>query len=493
VPTNIPYSSLLANDYDPNGDALTVTGINTAGLTGTLDCSFGTYCRYTPPSWFIGTTSFTYSANDGKGGTDPATVRIKVRVTNGSPVPQDDILDTAYNTALTFTRDTLLLNDSDPDGDVLSIMSVYRASLTALGTVSCSAAHYVCTYTPPAGFTGVDVLSYRATDGIGFTDARIRILVRPPSPAVLDAREDQTFFTSVGGTFLSYTWMTSNDYDPEGGALTVVSVDTTGLLGTLDCTTFSTGCQYTRGTSDPTRFRYTVRDPQGNLATTTVTLKPGNWSFNLSPVIANDQLSTRMNTPLVFSIFDVLRNDYDPDNDQLNVGFNFSSQYGRVLCTTAAYVCTYTPNANFTGTDTLIYYANDGNNAVQGSVTMTVQPLAAKDAQILFQSVPVSMFAGQSYPVSLRIKNVGTQTWGPVGPVCNAFRLGSVNPYNNTTWGGSRTELPAPVAPGGEVTLNFTVTAPSTPGTYNFQRQMVQECVVWVGDLSPNVVVSVSP
>ena len=49
------------------------------------------------------------------------------------------------------------------------------------------------------------------------------------------------------------------------------------------------------------------------------------------------------------------------------------------------------------------------------------------------------------------------------------------------------------MAPGGEATLNFTVTAPSTPGTYNFQRRMVHECVTWFGDLSPNVAVSVSP
>jgi serine protease len=490
-PTNIPYSNLLSNDYDPDGDALTVTGINTTGLTGTLDCSSGTYCRYAPPSWFVGTTSFTYSASDGKGGTDPATVRIKVGVANQAPVPQDDILDAAYNTQLTFTRATLLANDSDPDGDVLSVMSVSRAVLTAFGTLSCSAANYVCTYTPPAGFTGVDVLSYRATDGITFTDARVRILVRPPSPVVLDAHEDQRF-TTTSVTYISYSSLLYNDYDPEGGALTLVSIDTTGLAGTLDCSDPS-GCNYYRGTSDPTRFKYTVRDPQGNLATATVTLKPGNWSFNKPPVIANDQLSTRTNTPLVFSVFDVLRNDYDPDNDQLNVAFYFSSQYGRVICTTPAYVCTYTPNANFTGTDTLTYNTDDGTNSVQGSVTMAVLPVTAKDAQVLSQNVPVSLFAGQTYPVSLRLKNVGTQSWNLIGPQCNAFRLGSVNPYDNTTFGSARAELPSTVAPGGEVTVTFNITAPATPGTYNFQRRMVHECVAWFGDLSPNVVVTVSP
>ncbi len=52
--------------------------------------------------------------------------------------------------------------------------------------------------------------------------------------------------------------------------------------------------------------------------------------------------------------------------------------------------------------------------------------------------------------------------------------------------------MPSSVAPGQQVTLNFTVTAPSTSGSYNFQWRMVHDGVVWFGDTSPNVLVSVS-
>jgi hypothetical protein len=128
------------------------------------------------------------------------------------------------------------------------------------------------------------------------------------------------------------------------------------------------------------------------------------------------------------------------------------------------------------------------------NVAVTVQPAPVRDAQFLSQTVPSNMVAGQSYPVSLRVRNVGTQTWSPIGPQCNAYRLGSANPYNNGTWlPATRVELPAPLAPGGEVTLNFAVTAPLTPGTYNFQWQMVQECITWFGDFTPNVGVTVNP
>jgi len=121
------------------------------------------------------------------------------------------------------------------------------------------------------------------------------------------------------------------------------------------------------------------------------------------------------------------------------------------------------------------------------NVTVTVRAAQPKDAQVLSQSVPPAMVAGQNYAVSMTLKNVGSQNWSPVGPQCNAYRLGS----QNNNWNPTRAELPAAVAPGQQVTLNFTVTAPATPGTYNFQWRMVHECVEWFGDLSPNVAVTV--
>lgn len=118
---------------------------------------------------------------------------------------------------------------------------------------------------------------------------------------------------------------------------------------------------------------------------------------------------------------------------------------------------------------------------------------ATKKASFLAQSVPNPMVAGQSYPVNLTVKNTGTIPWSLVGPQCNAYRLGSVNPHGNTTWGFGRVDLAGPVAAGATATLNFTVTAPATAGTYNFQWQMVHECVEWFGDPSTNVAVVVNP
>jgi uncharacterized protein affecting Mg2+/Co2+ transport len=114
---------------------------------------------------------------------------------------------------------------------------------------------------------------------------------------------------------------------------------------------------------------------------------------------------------------------------------------------------------------------------------------AAHDAQFVSQSVPGTMMAGQTYSVSVTLKNTGTATWTSG----QEYRLGSQNAQNNTTWGLSRVNLPASIAPGENATFTFDVTAPTTAGTYNFQWRMLLETVEWFGDFTTNVAVTVHP
>ncbi|AVR98215.1 NBR1-Ig-like domain-containing protein [Pseudoduganella armeniaca] len=101
-------------------------------------------------------------------------------------------------------------------------------------------------------------------------------------------------------------------------------------------------------------------------------------------------------------------------------------------------------------------------------------------AQFVSQSVPATMATGQSYPVSVTMKNTGSTTW----TAGTAFALGSENPQDNYTWGTQRVYLGSAVAPGQQTTFTFTAKAPSSPGTYPFQWKMVQEYVEWFGGLT---------
>jgi RHS repeat-associated protein len=132
-----------------------------------------------------------------------------------------------------------------------------------------------------------------------------------------------------------------------------------------------------------------------------------------------------------------------------------------------------------------------GASSTATSVTVNPAPSVADDSEFVSQSVPTVMQAGQAYNVALRVRNIGTSTWTSSG---YGFNLGSYNPYDHQTWGTHRAYLPAnvSVAPGDEYTYNFTVTAPATPGTYNFQWRTVHDGVAWFGAYSPNVAVSVT-
>jgi hypothetical protein len=110
------------------------------------------------------------------------------------------------------------------------------------------------------------------------------------------------------------------------------------------------------------------------------------------------------------------------------------------------------------------------------------------DAAFVSQSVPSTMTAAQTISVSVTMRNTGTTTWTTSG----AYRLGSQNPQDNSTWGLSRVNLPGSVAPATDITFTFNVTAPSTPGTYNFQWRMVQDGVGFFGLASTNVAVTVN-
>ena len=118
--------------------------------------------------------------------------------------------------------------------------------------------------------------------------------------------------------------------------------------------------------------------------------------------------------------------------------------------------------------------------------------LATNNAQFISQNVPTTMTAGQQYPVSIVMKNTGTNTWSTTGNNAGNYRIGSQNPQDNSNWGATRFPLSSvPVVPGQTTTVNFTVTAPSTPGTYNFQWRMNQATIEWFGDVSQNVAVNI--
>ncbi len=111
------------------------------------------------------------------------------------------------------------------------------------------------------------------------------------------------------------------------------------------------------------------------------------------------------------------------------------------------------------------------------------------DAVLLAQEVPLTIAAGATAPVSLTLRNAGTNTWSEA----NLIRLATLNPLDNLTWGFNRLSVPGEVAPGAIVTLNFSLTAPGAPGNYDFQARLVHEGVALFGPATTNVNIAVTP
>ena len=112
----------------------------------------------------------------------------------------------------------------------------------------------------------------------------------------------------------------------------------------------------------------------------------------------------------------------------------------------------------------------------------TEPAFAQRNSAFVSDSVPTQMVIGQQYPVSVTMRNTGSESWS----AGLAHRLGSQSPNDNTRWGLHRVDVPGVVATNGTATFNFTARAPTTPGTYNFQWRMVRDGVAWFGATTPN-------
>ncbi len=87
----------------------------------------------------------------------------------------------------------------------------------------------------------------------------------------------------------------------------------------------------------------------------------------------------------------------------------------------------------------LVVTDSQGQTAVTWSTASL--NIVAKQAQIVSQSVPTTMVAGQQYAVSVTVKNIGSLTWSPIGPQCGAYRLAQVG---DAVWNPIRTEISPP-------------------------------------------------
>ncbi|MFY9611772.1 MAG: putative Ig domain-containing protein [Blastocatellia bacterium] len=125
----------------------------------------------------------------------------------------------------------------------------------------------------------------------------------------------------------------------------------------------------------------------------------------------------------------------------------------------------------------------------QKALSIVVSPSGAVlNSQFVSQTVPTTLQPGQVFSVNMRFLNTGTGTWSGA-----PYFFASQNPTLNQIWGGNGVSLAGfVVGPGVTLNVDFSATAPSTPGTYNFQWQMYENGGIgFFGQMSTNVAIQV--
>ena len=445
-------SGVLANDTDSAHDALTVDRLNGAGgapplhgtsakgaaVTLSADGSFsydptGSSTLQAIPRGQSTTDTFTYRANDGHGGTATATVTITVTgAVNHPPVANPD----SYATSNKLNQNAaggVLANDTDPDGDTLTVdqLNGVGGAAPLTGTSSKGAAVTLnadgsFTYDPtgspalqaiPHGSSTTDTFTYEASDGHGGTaTATVTITVSGANhPPV--ANPDS--YTADNNAVLSQntaSGVLANDTDADADKLSVDQLNGAGGTPPLMATT-GKGATVTlnadgsfsydptgsaalqaipRGQTATDTFRYRANDGHGGTATATVTITVVGV-INHPPVANPDSYAVDNNTKLTVSLASsgVLANDTDPDGDSLTVDqlnpptgpsgaapFVGTSAKGAAVSLNADGTFSYAPTGSATlqaiprgetTTDTFTYDANDGHGGTAiGTVTITV-------------------------------------------------------------------------------------------------------------------------
>ncbi len=203
---------VLANDSDVEGDALTVAAV-TAPLHGTARIATGGGVIYAPGADWHGTDAFVYTVSDGNGGTATAEVEVVVDPVNDAPVA---VADTARALEDTDVEIGVLANDSDVEGDALTVAAVTAPSH---GTAQIATGGGVI-YAPHADWHGTDAFAYTVTDGNGGTaTAEVVVVVEPVNDAPVPVGEIPEQSLDEGGAAAAFD-LTPYFEDPDGDPLT---------------------------------------------------------------------------------------------------------------------------------------------------------------------------------------------------------------------------------------------------------------------------------
>lgn len=326
--------------------------------------------------------SFTFNVSDGLGnvnnnGGGNFTFSMAIAAVNDPPSTTDDSSSTNEDNAVMVD---VLANDADSD-DAINAASVNVASAPANGSTSVNTGTGVITYTPDADFNGSDSFTYTVQDATGDTSAAATVTITVNAVNDAPVAVADTVNTDVD-TPVTID-VAANDSDVDTGdavdtaTLVIVTSPTNGSAvvnaGQID---YTPGAGYLGSDS----LTYTIDDGNGatsNVATVTISVNDP----NTAPTAANDSATTDEDTAVVVN---VLTNDSDPDGSLVasTVTVVSNATNGITMVNTTTGEITYTPSADFNGSDSFTYTVEDDSGAPSSAATVTVTVNSVNDAPV---------------------------------------------------------------------------------------------------------------
>ncbi|ARO98591.1 Poly(beta-D-mannuronate) C5 epimerase 7 [Vibrio alginolyticus] len=371
--------NVLGNDTFEGDDKVVSLDTNNGPANGTVSVNPDGSVTYTPNDNFHGADSFTYIVTSG-GVSESTTVNVDVTPVNDAPVAKDDAATTQEDTAVTID---VLLNDTDIDGDTLSIQSASVPS--DQGTVEIVDGKLV--FTPAENFHGDAEITYTITDGALTDQATVNVTVNAvnDTPVVESNIADQTLAEDFTPYSIDLNTAFS-DVDNADGELTFsvsgnsnVNVSIENGIATISPTADWNGSE---------ALTFTATDPSGESVSQTV-------NFMVAPVadIESDRATVVEDTP---TIIKVLGNDtFEGDDKVVSLDSNNGPANGTVSVNPDGSV-TYTPNDNYHGADSFTYIVTSGGVSESTTVNVDVTPVndapvAKDDTAMTDEDTPVTI------------------------------------------------------------------------------------------------------
>ncbi len=355
--------SVLTNDTDEEGDALTATVLTDASH-GTLALNADGTFTYTPDLNFNGTDVVTYVVcdNGAPSRCDTTTITFNVSAGNDAPIAGDDAYTGTEDTEMVIAFNSGILGtDTDADGDPLSTALVTAPNH---GTLTL-AANGSFRYMPYENFNGLDTFIYRVCDPFGACD-EAQVILRINAVNDRPVAGDDSITTDEDAAVIldpaNPALLLVNDRDPDGDALTATPIGTL-QHGTLVANPNGT---YTY-TPDPnftgTDYIYYQLCDNGapslcDTAFVTITVR----NLNDAPVARRDSFT--VSEDLILSVpapQGVLVNDNDPDGESIVTSVESATLFGRLTFNNDG-AFTYQPNLNYNGVDSFTYRICDAGN-----------------------------------------------------------------------------------------------------------------------------------